>query len=181
MVGAGTYGNKLKEMGIAVDVVNFCVKGVKAGDWKGREWMRGLDKFVEAVNNNNNSCIKHIKANSLTRPCHILSSDPEIISRDLLEEAEREINKDLKGKNHVESVFKIPQVLKFDDVYDHYSLELDNRCKALSSPDNNDKKKVKLGKRKMVARNSYVASRRRTKACLMILSKKHRFWYRSIT
>ncbi|GKC65901.1 26S proteasome non-ATPase regulatory subunit 4 [Tanacetum coccineum] len=68
-------GNTAKKMGIAVDVVNFCLLE------KYYYCKTSLDKFVAAANNNGNSHIKHIPpASSYTEICEALSSSPPIIT-----------------------------------------------------------------------------------------------------
>ncbi|XP_071705446.1 uncharacterized protein [Rutidosis leptorrhynchoides] len=83
VVGA-SYGEKLKEQGIAVDVVNLYLD-----EGKGSYWMKGLDAFVAAANNNNNSHIIHVQSGIWTLTTDVLSSTPEIVSGALLEEEEK--------------------------------------------------------------------------------------------
>ncbi|XP_071725649.1 26S proteasome non-ATPase regulatory subunit 4 homolog isoform X2 [Rutidosis leptorrhynchoides] len=62
------YGGRLKQDGIAVDVVNFFL------DEQFALWKLALETFVASANDNNNSLIKHIPADSLTPVRNVLSS-----------------------------------------------------------------------------------------------------------
>ncbi|XP_071703397.1 uncharacterized protein [Rutidosis leptorrhynchoides] len=116
-------GKKLKEEGIALDVINFCVE---------EEVIRGLDAFVAAADNNNNSHIKHVLPTRYTHPLDVLCSTPEIISRALLEEEEEIATKDFNEN--------IPDP---DKIFKAYC-----QCNG----------KVQLGKRKMVNESLWVGN-----------------------
>ncbi|XP_071725644.1 26S proteasome non-ATPase regulatory subunit 4 homolog [Rutidosis leptorrhynchoides] len=62
------YGNKFKEQGVANDVVNFFL------DERFANCKMDLDAFVACTDNNNNSLIKHVPADSRTRVRDIISS-----------------------------------------------------------------------------------------------------------
>ncbi|XP_071703991.1 26S proteasome non-ATPase regulatory subunit 4 homolog [Rutidosis leptorrhynchoides] len=62
------YGKRLKENGVAVDVVTFYRNEQHLWDWK-----MALDVCVAAANNNNNSHIKHVQPDSSTLVSHVLS------------------------------------------------------------------------------------------------------------
>ena len=62
---AKVCGNNLKEMGIAVDLVNFCLEEEHKCE------RRVLNLFVASVNNKKNSHIKHVLPGSSI--CDVLS------------------------------------------------------------------------------------------------------------
>lgn len=160
------FGTVFKEMGVAVDFLNFTLE-------EGSTYFKKLiESFVTAADKNGNSHLRHVPPEPSTCISHYLPSPPAIIPRALIEQGEivavaakNKKAEDYKRKNQAaaarnkkaQGYNRENQAVAHDDecVKAHNSLELRNKFEPLSL-DNNEN--VKLGKGKMVAERSMSAA-----------------------
>ncbi|XP_071726012.1 26S proteasome non-ATPase regulatory subunit 4 homolog [Rutidosis leptorrhynchoides] len=86
------FGTCLKGLGVAVDVVNFIVKGYFEDSTK------VLEAFVAAVDCNNNSNITHIQAELFEHHSGVMSRAPKIFPTSSLEEGRNQESKVRRGR-----------------------------------------------------------------------------------